>query len=109
MSIRVFHAIPETSRFWLKVWPRGDCWEWRGKRAGGNHPQRREYGRFVVGDGRFVSGVYAHRYAYEQAKGPILPGMSVHHECSHPWCVKPTHLVLMDHGEHMGLRKLKRA
>ena len=30
-------------RFWFKVWPRGDCWEWRGSR------DRKGYGH--VNDG----------------------------------------------------------
>jgi hypothetical protein len=74
-------AIPENHRFWLKVYPRGDCWEWRGARRVG-------YGAFAF-DGRVGM---AHRYAYIQAKGPIPTGLQLDHLCRHPWCVRPSHL-----------------
>lgn len=38
---------------------------------------------------------YAHRYAYELAKGPIPRGMTIDHLCRHKWCVKPSHLELV--------------
>lgn len=75
--------------FWLRVWPRGDCWEWRGTRL------RSGYGVFRSERGMQDRGqLLAHRYAFELTKGPIPPGMHVDHVCRHPWCVRPSHLVL---------------
>lgn len=71
------------TRFWLKVWPRGDCWEWRGHRVG------KGYG--ITSDSKVF--VWAHRYAYIVAKGPIIGRNVIDHLCNHPWCVKPSHLV----------------
>lgn len=76
-------ALPYKTRFWLKVWPRGDCWEWRGGR------NRAGYGFFYMGDD---TGTLAHRQAYEMAKGTIPPGHQIDHLCRHKWCVKPSHL-----------------
>lgn len=72
-------------RFWLRVWPRGDCWEWRGA------IQSDGYGHFVE-DG---SHIRAHTHAYSLTKGRIPPGMTVHHLCYHRWCVRPSHLMLL--------------
>jgi hypothetical protein len=71
--------IPERHRFWLKVYPRGDCWEWRGARS-------RNYGAF--------NGIVrvASRYAYMEAKGDIPAPLQIDHLCHHPWCVRPSHL-----------------
>ena len=70
-------------RFWRKVWPKGDCWEWRGTKAGNG------YGVFHVRGKR----IPAHRYAYELAGGRFLPGEVSDHLCSHPLCVRPSHLI----------------
>jgi HNH endonuclease len=76
--------------FWLKVWPRGDCWEWRANRNG------RDYGTVLWGGraagGSNGPGQYAHRHAFELAKGTIPPGMEIDHLCLHRWCVRPSHL-----------------
>ncbi len=77
-----YSDISEEFRFWIKVWPRGDCWERRGATAN-------RYGRVMI-NGQTVQ---AHRYAYEAAKGIILPSLVVDHLCNHPWCVRPSHLV----------------
>jgi hypothetical protein len=80
-------VIAPEKRFWLKVWPRGDCWEWRGRR------DRNGYGQ--------VTGDSAHRRAFEMAKGPIPAGLTIDHLCRHPWCVKPSHLEAVSIGENV--------
>lgn len=74
--------LATATRFWLKVYQRGDCWEWRARRTSEG------YGQFQV-DGRKIP---AHRFAYEAAKGPIPPGFEPDHLCRHTWCVRPSHL-----------------
>lgn len=78
-------------RFRLKVYPRGDCWEWRG------------YLNANTGYGRFSHDskpINAHSYAFALAKGrPPSAAESgsrivLDHICRHPWCVKPSHLVV---------------
>jgi len=71
-------------RFWSKVRQAGstDCWLWLGK------IERNGYGRFWY-NGRCV---FAHRFAYEDAKGPIPEGLSIDHLCRNRGCVNPSHL-----------------
>lgn len=76
-------SISWDRRFWLKVYPRGDCWEWRGAKY------RNGYGHVTLG---FGSTGPAHRLAYELAKGPIGPVLEIDHLCRHRWCVRPSHL-----------------
>ena len=59
----------------------GDCLVWTGALVRG-------YGTF------FAEGalVYAHRYAYENARGPIPTEMHIDHECHNAACVNPEHL-----------------
>jgi hypothetical protein len=60
----------------------GACMEWMGERA------KKGYGRVWVGGRR----VYAHRHAYEIARGPIPHGLVIDHVCNNPPCVNPSHL-----------------
>lgn len=76
-------AIAFDKRFWLKVWPRGDCWEWRG------YVMPEGYGQAQDANGRITT---AHRIAYELAKGSLPPGIVPDHLCRHRWCVRPSHL-----------------
>ena len=60
----------------------GDCLEWIGAK------DKDGYGLFKL-SGRMVR---AHRYAYEQAKGPIPPDLELDHLCRNHCCVEPAHL-----------------
>lgn len=79
----IFMVLTVPQRFRFKVYARGDCWEWRGCRG------KNGYGRFGNGEGLIV---FAHRYAYELAKGFLPATLVIDHLCRHPWCVKPSHL-----------------
>lgn len=79
---RLTDHISDTKRFWLHVWPRGDCWEYRGVRNSNGYPY------FRIGREQ----IRAHRYAYVEAKGIIPIGLTIDHLCWHKWCVKPSHL-----------------
>lgn len=69
-------------RFLLKVYARGDCYEYRGGR------DKDGYGMFKVA-GKMLR---AHRYAFEMSGGFIPDGLQLDHRCRHPWCVRPSHL-----------------
>lgn len=60
----------------------GDCWLWTGSLSGGR------YASFMV-NGRNVK---VHRWAYEQAYGPIPDGLQIDHICGVTRCVRPDHL-----------------
>lgn len=59
------------------------CWLWTGARtrAGG-------YGQLRVKTGL----VLAHRWMYEQVRGPIPQGLTIDHLCRNRTCVNPDHL-----------------
>lgn len=90
----------EAARFWAKVARTdGGCWEWTGAVT------RNGYGRFRVRRSGRWTHVYAHRWAYEAAAGPIPDGIYLDHlchtndtacaggnSCRHRRCVNPAHL-----------------
>ena len=86
--------LSPSARFWVKVerpgpLPEfcpdlGHCWMWVAGRNGED-----SYGRFCISKGHVV---YAHRFAYEEANGPIPEGLHIDHLCRVPSCVRATHL-----------------
>lgn len=82
----------ETERFWAKVdktggpehlsWRGTVCWVWTASRTPGGYGQIRVAGKLVT----------AHRWAYENAKGPIPAGLQTDHLCRTRACVNPDHL-----------------
>ncbi len=51
--------------------------------------------------------VGAHRDYWERYHGPIPPHTDVHHLCSQPPCVNPTHLVAITRRKHMKIEGRK--
>jgi hypothetical protein len=78
---------PPSERFWSKVLlgPANQCWEWVGAR----HP--RGYGNFA---GEGCVPIAAHRFAWEEAYGPVPDALHVLHHCDNPPCVNVAHLYL---------------
>lgn len=76
---------PAADRFAAKVLKGDDCWTWTGATQAGG------YGRFMASSSPTVL-VLAHRFAYEQAHGPIADGLTIDHLCRNTSCVNPAHL-----------------
>jgi len=73
----------EKERFWAKVDKSGDCWIWTA------YVLPVGYGQFGI---RKTKMALAHRYAYEDAIGPIPDGLDIDHMCHNRKCVNPAHL-----------------
>lgn len=76
---------PAVERFAAKVLKTDGCWNWTGATQAGG------YGRFMVSSRPNVL-VLAHRFAYEQACGPIADDLTIDHLCRNTSCVNPEHL-----------------
>ena len=61
-----------------------NCQVWDGRKSHGGYGMLYLYGR----------DHYAHRLAWEIAKGPIPDGLCVLHECDNPPCFNTDHLFL---------------
>jgi len=75
------------------------CWEW----AGAKNPDG--YGRFRW-RGRLVM---AHRVMYAAFNGGVCSEVHVHHRCSNPSCVNPSHLDTLSPSENVGECNTRRA
>lgn len=78
---------PIADRLWenVAVGSTDECWEWTGWK------NKRGYVSMLVG-GRKGHTVGVHRLAWEQANGPIPPGVFICHACDNPCCCNPSHL-----------------
>jgi HNH endonuclease len=75
-------------RFWSKVLPLADCWNWRGAKT------EKGYGHLSMFDNGKKFNIGAHRLSYELFFGPIPAEMTIDHLCENPSCVRPDHLAL---------------
>lgn len=58
------------------------CWEWTGHVNAGGYGTIKDRGKILK----------AHRFVYEQTKGPIPGGLPLDHLCEYKQCVNPDHL-----------------
>jgi hypothetical protein len=70
----------------VEIIPASGCWEWQGAKTAGG------YGAY--------GNRYIHRFVWETLRGPIEPGMVVHHHCENRLCCNPAHLETMERGDH---------
>lgn len=77
-----YRKRPVDERFWKHVERTAECFLWLAALD--------KHGYGVFNDGARV--VRAHRFAYEQAYGPVPDGLVLDHLCRTPACVRPEHL-----------------
>lgn len=68
------------------VEPLTGCWIWQGYKS------KKGYGQMSITRGGKKKSVYAHRYFYEQHRGPIPSGRDLDHLCHNTICVNPQRL-----------------
>jgi hypothetical protein len=87
--------IPPMQRLYAKVVidPATGCHLWQG------HIGKDGYGRFSLS--RFQKSVATHRWTFEQANGPIPPGLVIDHLCRVRHCVNPAHMESVTNTENL--------
>ena len=105
--------LPVEPRFWSHVNKQGPlhpvlgtrCWLWTANRVGHaskNYPAiNSRHGQFTYSVNKRQHHVYAHRFAWELAHGPVPDGLLVCHRCDVPPCVNQKHLFLGTVGANM--------
>lgn len=81
--------------FEARTRPDGECLIWEGSKDGAGYGQLRVRDRLVK----------AHRYAWEQAYGPVPDGRYVDHMCWNKACCRVEHLRLASHSENVRYQK----
>lgn len=87
-------VLTESERFWSRIVEGevDDCWLWP-------NPNKRGYGLFgLQNTGKTV---YAHRYAWQDSRGPLEAGKVIDHMCRQRSCVNPAHLQQVSQGENL--------
>lgn len=69
------------------------CWIWQ------RELDTKGYGMYRLRGGKRVKR--AHRWVYEQYRGPIPAGLELDHLCRVPACVNPDHLEPVTHAENV--------
>jgi hypothetical protein len=78
-----------STRFWARTVSNGECVEWVGPR------NLKGYGTFRASANR--GSMLVHRWAWEQAYGPIPDGKEIDHLCRNRACVNVAHLEAVSH------------
>ena len=68
-----------------------DCTRWSGS-------HRKSDGRPIIDPGPHPR--YAYRVLWEEAHGPLDPGVLLHHTCENAWCINIDHLAPLTRAEH---------
>jgi len=80
-----YHQQRVVLRRGYTVDPVTGCWIYNGKPGGGGYPR-------TMWSTERKRDIPAHRWYYEQAKGPIPDGLQLDHLCRTRMCVNPDHL-----------------
>lgn len=80
-----------TERFAEFVDVTDSCWIWTGSVTDRGYGSSKRDGRTVA----------AHRWVYEEMRGPIADGMTLDHLCRNKRCVNPDHLEPVTRGENV--------
>jgi hypothetical protein len=95
-----YHTRTEEERFWGFVNKTETCWLWTGAQAGrpGSH-----YGVFRR-SAPYFKMIYAHRWSWENANGPVPEGLVLDHVrtrgCTSKLCVRLEHLEVVSGWEN---------